>query len=162
MQYRDAHLDVLENQSIYILGEAYRKSKRLFTISRRSEIPYSIASISDFVACLLPLFQIHVSEDFSQIGISLLYINYIVSICYLTGFPDRPATCSSSASSSRDPSSSFPSSSAQTFPLFQADNKTGAALFAKWGGLDRAKDSFSRSIGANKGNNNELQTRRLL
>ena len=61
MQYRDAHLDVLENQSIYILGEAYRKSKRLFTVSRRSEIPDSIASISDFVACLLPFFQIHVS-----------------------------------------------------------------------------------------------------
>jgi hypothetical protein len=36
----------------------------------------------------------------------------------------------------------FPGS-AQTFPLSQADNKTGAALFAKWGGLDRAKNSFS-------------------
>ena len=36
----------------------------------------------------------------------------------------------------------FPGSG-QTFPLSQADNKTGAALFAKWGGLDRAKNSFS-------------------
>jgi hypothetical protein len=89
--------NVLENQSIYILGEAYRKSKRLFTISGPSEIPYSIVSISDFVTCLLFFFQIHISEDSSQIGISLLYINYIVSICYLTGFLDRPASCSSSA-----------------------------------------------------------------
>src|SRR5208282_2772142 len=64
MESRFAHLDLLENQSIYILREAYKKFKKLamlWSIGKDSTVLLWLARKAFFGHCPIPLVHIDTS-----------------------------------------------------------------------------------------------------